>query len=199
MTAAHYSPGEKFGRMTIIRRVDKLLVRCRCDCGTKKVVRALSLKYGHINSCGCLRKELLVTKNRTHGRAHTRTYAIWSGMITRCSNPARREYKWYGGRGIEVCKRWTKFQNFLDDMGEVPAGFSIDRINPNGPYSKDNCRWATATEQAANKSQTIYMTLLGETKPMAAWAKDLGIPYGTLKSRRRLGWSDERALTTVRH
>lgn len=198
MIAAHYSPGKKFGRMTIIQRVDKVLVQCRCDCGTEKVVRALSLKYGHISSCGCLRKELLATKNRTHGYTRTRTYAIWSGMITRCSNPARREYKWYGERGIKVCERWTTFQNFLDDMGEAPAGFSIDRINPDGPYTKNNCRWATTTEQAVNKRRTVYMTLLGETKPMATWAKDLGIPYGTLKSRKRLGWPDERALTTAK-
>jgi hypothetical protein len=194
MIAAHYQPGQRFGRMTVIRREPKYKTLCLCDCGQQKVVNGRSLSGGHILSCGCLRKELRATKNLTHGQTNSRTYRIWSGIVTRCTNPNRREYKWYGGKGVQVCSKWMTFEGFLDDMGPAPVGMSIDRIDSSGHYELKNCRWATTSEQINNRSNTIRLTFEGQTKTLTQWAREIDVPYGTLKSRIRLGWPTERIL-----
>lgn len=130
----------------------------QCDCGNVKFIISYNVKSGNTTSCGCYFTEQLVDLNRelkkTHGQSGTRTYRIWKGMHGRCKHPKTNGYKNYGGRGIKVCKRWSSFENFLEDMGECPDGFSIDRIDVNGNYEPANCRWILLKDQAKNRRNT---------------------------------------------
>jgi hypothetical protein len=115
-------------------------------------------------------------------------------MKTRCLNPNSKRHKDYGGRGITVCDRWLKFENFLADMGECPKNKQLDRINNDGPYSPENCRWATQDEQHENRRVTLFLTYEGVTKPLFVWAKEKNLNYRTLIGRYNKGWSPERIL-----
>lgn len=116
-------------------------------------------------------------------------------MIRRCSNPADRSFANYGGRGIFVCERWLECpQNFIADMGPRPLGGSLDRLDNDGPYSPENCRWATGTQQARNASFNRNITIHGVTKPLIEWAELSGVKRTTLRQRLRYGWSPERAV-----
>ena len=174
---------------------------CRCDCGKEKVIRADVLRNGSpASSCGCARG-----KNREkHGHNKkgrvTCTYHKWTGMIQRCYNPKATKYKDYGARGITVCDAWRySFSQFLADMGEAPAGMTIDRINNDGPYEKSNCRWATLREQANNRRgiRLKLITFEGKTASLSEWARVKGFSAHLLSDRlTKLGWSIEKALTT---
>jgi hypothetical protein len=132
----------------------------------------------------------------THGQSKTPTWRTWAGMRNRCNNPNNQKYPAYGGKGIKVCERWGSFENFVADMGERPSPkHSIDRIDNTGHYTPENCRWATPTEQANNKSTNRCVTFLGESLTVAEWSRRTGIPYFTLMYRIKAGWSAERALT----
>lgn len=126
---------------------------------------------------------------RTHGKSRTKIYQIWLAMRQRCYHLTNKQYKYYGGRGIKVCDKWKKFENFFADMGERPEGLSLDRIDNNGNYCPENCRWATRKEQSRNTGRNIRITLNGKTKVLKDWAKDTGINYYTLRGRLRKGWS----------
>lgn len=155
--------GQRFGRWLVIGvppqrvkpngRADPRRLVCQCDCGSPPVdVNQTSLTRGASKSCGCLRKERLRELHTTHGMAETRVYRIWTGMHTRCYNAACKGFPNYGGRGIEICERWHSFEYFYADMGDPPPRHSIDRYpNNDGNYEPDNCRWATAVEQQANR------------------------------------------------
>ena len=134
--------------------------------------------------------------NFRHGMSRTSTYRTWSHMKGRCSNPNEARYKDYGGRGIKVCERWMKFENFLEDMGEKPDNKTLDRIDNDGDYCPENCRWATIDQQSRNTRRSKIMTYNGKTQPMIDWAEELGISYAVLKTRTRRGWTTERALGT---
>lgn len=122
-----------------------------CYCGNKFTALGSAVNSGNTKSCGCFKMYSVKVQNKTHGMSRSKTYNTWRGMWDRCHRSANNRWHLYGGRGIKMCKRWLIFDNFLFDMGERPAGTSIDRINVNGNYTLSNCRWATPKEQAINK------------------------------------------------
>ncbi len=148
--------GRKFGKLTVIsfnRMRHNSLWNCICDCGKKSTPAGYRLLNGLAKSCGCRAIEETKKRTTTHGMCKTKTYTSWEGIIARCTNPKSTAYRYYGGRGIKVCRRWLKFENFLADMGLRPPNLTIDRINNDGNYCKSNCRWATRAQQAINKRQ----------------------------------------------
>lgn len=193
---------QRFGRLVVKHFYAKTPSRdyywlCGCDCGNDKVVCSKRLKSGRVTSCGCLNRELARARRLRHGACKTPIYNIWSGMIRRCERKQSPAYRRYGGRGIKVCKRWHKFENFYADMGNPPTkSHSIDRINNDGNYCKKNCRWATSKEQAQNRRSNRIITFRGESKCLSAWAEKTGIAQFTILNRIYSGWSVRRALFT---
>lgn len=179
--------GKKFGRLTVIsgpeRNQKGLLVwRCVCECGGEKVDVSGHLRSGFVQSCGCLHRD--GSRLQRHGMSKTRFWQTWMGMKARCLNSNSPFYRHYGGRGITVCERWMRFENFQEDMMEgYSDNLTIDRIDVNKGYSKENCRWATKQEQARNTTRNIDIEYNGVTKRIYEWAEDLGIPYQTLYNR----------------
>lgn len=148
--------GQVYGRLTVesvYREGKRSYAECSCSCGNKLTSRIDALQSGATVSCGCYMKERISETHSTHGASHTRTYKIWEGMKMRCSNINSAAYVRYGKEGITYDSRWECFENFLEDMGEAPDDMSLDRIDNTFGYSKDNCRWATNTTQARNRSK----------------------------------------------
>ena len=145
--------GQRFGRLVVERRSERTgHWVCRCDCGTVKDVSTGNLRGGYIKSCNCIRREQLSAMRFKHGRGHEDyTYRSWVSMRSRCNNSHKKKFEYWGGRGITVCPEWDSFETFLRDMGERPEGKTIDRIDNDKGYCKENCRWATAKEQRANQ------------------------------------------------
>ena len=181
--------GIRFGKLLAIRRAtgeDALYYTrwwCKCDCGAEKLVARSSLQKGSTTSCGCAQSESVKQRRTTHGLSRSAEYYCWKNMMNRCYKPANISYPNYGGRGIQVCQQWSKFENFLNDMGPRPEGLSLDRKNNDGDYSKENCRWATKAEQATNTRANRLITYLGDTKTLSQWEEILGLVKGTLAYR----------------
>lgn len=181
---------QKFGRLTILSQEEKIgyeiLYKCICDCGNIKIVNRAKLgKY--TNSCGCLRKELTSLRRKKHGDSKKKNteYKSWCGMKSRCYNINNIKYKNYGGRGIIVCDRWlNSYENFLLDMGNRPSNkHSVDRINNDGNYEPNNCRWAINKEQTNNTSKNIKIRniITNETYCSVSKASEITkIPYSTI-------------------
>lgn len=180
---------------------------CLCDCGNTCTVSTYHLREGRTKSCGCYRREMGVlrgTQSKRHGegsnKKETAEYRCWSAMMSRCRNPNHRLFKHYGARGIYVVDRWHTYENFLQDMDRKPTPHhSIDRIDVHGPYSPENCRWATSVEQNNNKTSTRMITIQGQTKPLQQWLKERNVVQRTFYNRLRAGWSEEQALSECRH
>lgn len=199
--------GQKFGRLTVINRAENVVLPCgqqktrwlcHCDCGNEIIVISDGLKRGHTRSCGCLNQETRIIANTKHGLRRTRIYKTWESMKARCYNKNDEKYPRYGARGIIVCDEWRNdFQTFYD--WAMSHGYrndlQIDRIDNNGNYCPENCRWVNRITQANNKSNNQFITYKGETKTIAEWSRERGIKYETLRQRlNRYNWSVEKAF-----
>jgi hypothetical protein len=191
--------GEVYGRLTVMKEttswispsgVIRRMFICRCSCGNIKTFRLDKLKDCVIKSCGCLR--------RKHGLAKTGAYKSWGGMRDRCCGSNENQRKNYGNRGIIICKRWKhSFENFYADMGERPKGKTIDRIDNDGDYTPENCRWATPKQQANNRRSNVFVELNGRRKTITELGRVFNIAIHVLRYRIiDKGWSLERALRT---
>ncbi len=146
---------QRFGRLIVLERTKNRSIHpcwvCRCDCGSQTVVFGHHLRSGNTQSCGCLKQERRNQAVTKHGMSKTKIYLVWQNMLRRCNDPSNVAYSYYGARGIFVCERWNKFENFIADMGVPASGLTIDRRNNDDGYNKENCRWATWKEQANNR------------------------------------------------
>ena len=183
--------GQKFDRLLVIKESNikkggKTCWECLCDCGNYKIVVGTNLTLGKSKSCGCLHNELLTQRNITHNQRHTKIYEIWKTMKQRCNNPNLKNYKNYGGRGIKVCDEWiNSFESFYEwsmQNGYSPE-LSIDRIDNNGNYCPENCRWTTRYNQSRNRRNNHYITFNNDTKIITDWAIFFNINPKNISSR----------------
>lgn len=200
--------GQHFGRLTVIKRVESSgkhkrgMWLCKCECGKEIIVASDKLRSGHTKSCGCFSHECIASRSKTHGMSHTRIFKLWTAMRERCSCQSLISYPNYGGRGIKVCDEWqNSFVAFLD--WSIANGYSdelsIDRIDVNGNYCPENCRWVTVKVQANNKRNSRMLTLDGETHTLAEWSELTGVKQATISIRLKKGWTVERALKEPTH
>lgn len=185
--------GKRFGELVVIERGPKVGRRykwfCICDCGISGLFCMGRLTDGVATSCGH-------KKNKQNRLWNSRSYSTWSGMMRRCNNKNHKQYPSYGARGILVCDRWHNFKSFYEDMGERPKGMSLDRIDNNLGYYKENCRWTDRKTQNNNKRNNVMLTCFGETKTLQQWSDSINIHAETLRRRIwGLGWNIEDALT----
>lgn len=187
--------GNTYGRLTVIAYAGHFYNSAgnrqafwfaECSCDKSILVKANDLKTGKVKSCGCLRSDLGKVKTLTHGLTKHRLYSIYCSMLKRCYNPKATNFERYGGRGILVCKEWRN--SFIDFYKwSITSGYKdtlqLDRINNEGPYSPENCRWVTIKEQARNKRNTKYIFFNGETLCISEWSDRLGIPKSTIHNR----------------
>lgn len=195
--------GDRYGRLVVLERAansanpkdTNARWLCQCDCGKTSIAYGNDLKRKKVVSCGCWNEE----KRTKHGFSRSHMNGLHAGMRQRCHNPNDANYHNYGGRGITVCERWqgpNGLVSFIEDMGDRPKGYTVDRIDNDKGYSPDNCRWATYTAQLNNRRNNRIIEFNGESKTMAEWASALNMNWFTLRQRiDRYGWSIERALT----
>ena len=207
--------GDVFGRLTVIKLdhierkqtkrdvITKEMWECKCKCGKIITVSHNNLLYGQVKSCGCLHYDKVKNETylctTTHGKSKTRLYNIWCNMKRRCTNKKNVDYHNYGGRGIKVCDEWKNdfmsFYNWAINNG-YSNDLTIDRIDVNGNYEPNNCKWATKQEQCDNKRNTVYLTCNNKTKTLSEWSKSLSIPKMTIMNRLKLGWDINKTLST---
>lgn len=192
--------GNIYSNMTVLHEADinssgQVRWICKCSCGVIKTVDGSSLRSGRVKSCGCKSPKFTTERTKKHGYSRSRTYVIWTGMKNRCSSFAKgKTAKNYYEKGIRVCERWLNFENFLEDMGEAPIGYSIGRINGNLNYCLENCRWETDKQQANNTTRSRIVEFNGKKMTISQWADHIGIKPNTLLYRLKRGWSINRAI-----
>ena len=212
--------GLSFGRLTVLKRGPNLNKRvrwvCKCVCGRLTIVNAWNLENGHTTSCGCLKMEAIVKAKTTHGLTDHKLYQRYNQMVSRVTDPENPDYEHYGGRGIKICERWlgdNGLQNFITDMYPTfSEGMTIDRIDTNGNYQPDNCRWLSQADQNRNRREshnltdsptwTSWWAVIKSKKYDPRWAKfqnfleDMGYrPKHSILKRRnpRLAWTRDNA------
>ena len=192
--------GKRFGRWVVLARtMDRGGYRywyCECGCGSIGIIEGSSLRRGASLSCGCHQKEVASHFNSTHGESKTKLYDVLQGIKSRCNDKTNTHY---GAKGISVCSEWNDFLAFKSwaHITGYKVGLEIDRIDSNGDYEPNNCRWATPKENGRNKGNNVLLTLNGITKCASAWSEETGIKYHTILARKMRGWSDEKTLTTL--
>lgn len=189
--------GMVFGEWKILSFVERRSTinywLCECSCGSKKSVSFHTLANGSSSSCGCKAVEKRVKKLLKHGMAGTPTYKSWHAMVQRTQGKGNHES--YVDKKIDVCDEWLTFENFFADMGERPKGKTIDRIDNSKGYSKENCRWATQTEQANNKTSNVYLNVFGKRLTITEASRAYNVGISCLRHRLRKGMNPEAALT----
>lgn len=185
--------GRKFGRLIVesfAGKIDVLAWNCLCDCGGRSVVRGTCLRSGGTSSCGCVGPE----KRTKHGETGSKIYMAWIGIKHRCFNNKNKSYPDYGGRGISICSDWLDYSKFKDWalMNGYSERLSIERIDNNGDYAPNNCRWTTMSEQSNNKRSTIRVTIGDCTKPISIWADEFNMKK--VNARYRFRKNSERAF-----
>lgn len=200
--------GKTYGKLTVIEKDHQdgrgeWYWKCKCECGNEKVVSGYKLRSGNTSSCGCLQTALRQHgTHRTHGMTNTRIYNIWSNMKARCTNPKCYEYHAYGGKGIRVCDDWLRFENFYSwaTSHGYADGLTIDRVDVNGNYCPNNCRWVSQKEQALNRTDNHLVTAFGKTKTIKEWSVESGINYDTIERRlNAYHWTPDRAVSEPVH
>jgi hypothetical protein len=190
--------GSKRGYLEIIAhdgwRNGRHHYKCRCICGTECIRMRQHLQDGKQKSCGCMAPIISARANTTHGMTKRPAYRVWLGMKQRCGNALDKNY---GGRGIKVCERWMKFENFLADMGEPLTGTQLDRINNSGDYEPGNCRWVTPSLNLRNRRVNRLITFNGETRCVTEWAEKVGLSRIVINNRLRRGWPIDRLFDPV--
>lgn len=198
--------GYKKNRWTVldkvVRKDNKTFYLCRCDCGKEKFVSRGSLMNGGSKSCGCWKREVDIARHYTHGQSFNRIYSVWKNMRKRCNDPKHKAYEYYGGKGVSVYKEWNdsfdKFWNWAKENGYTPQ-LELDRINFDGNYEPDNCRFVDRIEQMRNRKCTRFVNAFGERKTLREWSYDprCVVKKDTLRNRiYSYGWDGERALIT---
>lgn len=189
--------GMIFGRLTVVEYLGGSRWRCMCECGNETVVLSGDLTGNKTRSCGCLHAEELRARLTTHGGRKERLYHIWINMKSRCYNSNDKEYKNYGGRGVTICNEWKDdFRTFREwsKANGYREDLTIDRIDVNGNYTPDNCRWVTMVVQANNSRRNVFLTHNGKTQTVAQWAREMGVNHRMLHKRLKRGWSVEKTL-----
>lgn len=170
--------GQRFGRLTVIAKITRDKWLFRCDCGKEKVINCYNVRRGKSQSCGCLHRERNSAAHWRHGLSKHPLMSVWQDMKDRCQKPNDKRYLHYGGRGIKVCERWLAFENFYADMQPTyQRGLSLDRIDVNGNYEPSNCKWATQTEQIANRRNSRLIDTPWGRITIGAAAKKMGLSY----------------------
>lgn len=198
--------GRRFGRLVAIEHTGytdrgQSIWRFQCDCGNIYEAQSAPVVYGSVISCGCYNREKTAKKNFKHGFSESgkkeKLYSVWCSMRKRCRNENDQMYKYYGGRGITSCEEWEDYPTFRKWAYEngYEEGLTIDRIDVNGNYSPDNCRWIPMAEQMQNTRRNKYLTFNGETKCIAEWSREIGVSHNTIQRRLSHGWTIEEALT----
>jgi hypothetical protein len=194
---------QRFNRLTVIKRSGtlnkKVLWECVCDCGKTAHIRTNDLMSGNSQSCGCFNDERIADSNRSHGMTNTKLYKVWCGIKQRCEYKNHIGYKYYGARGIKMSERWRVFSNFYDDMSEgYEEGLSIDRVDTDGDYCKENCKWSTNTQQANNKSNNRMLTVDGVTDTLANTCRIHKLNYVNVLSQLHDGKTIEEIMYRLR-
>ena len=189
----------KFGKLKVLNRSenrgkgDRISWLCKCDCGNRIIAIACNLRNSHTKSCI---KCSYIGRYKKHGKTESKIYQLWSSMKSRCFNKNEPAYKNYGERGITICDRWMDFQNFYSDMGDCPIGMTLDRVDNNGNYSPENCRWASWKEQQNNRRNNKFILHKGEYKTISQWFPNINVKeYRKIHRRIKSGWNIERAFS----
>lgn len=200
--------GKRYGKLMVVKRManrDKAVTvwECKCDCGNTTIVTSANLRSGRTKSCGCLRGIVSKQKATTHGMSKSKLYYIWSDIKQRCYQKNNPAFKFYGGRGIKMCNEWFKsYERFMKwaEINGYHEGLTIERIDVNGDYCPDNCKWIQLSEQAQNRRSNILIDYNGESHCLSEWCNIYKVNYYLVYNRiHKNKWSFERAISEPAH